>query len=107
MIGVSGGLDSTLALLATVRTFDRLQLPRTGIIGITMPGFGTTDRTYQNALAMMELLGISQREINIKDACIQHFRATDVGEALGQGCYLCVEYLVAVCIEQVALWHEG
>ena len=77
VIGISGGLDSTLALLATVRTFDRLQLPRTGIIGITMPGFGTTDRTYQNALSMMELLGISQREINIKDACIQHF--SDIG----------------------------
>ena len=77
VIGISGGLDSTLALLATVRTFDRLQLPRTGIIGITMPGFGTTDRTYQNALSMMEQLGISQREISIKEACIQHF--SDIG----------------------------
>lgn len=77
VIGISGGLDSTLALLATVRTFDRLQLPRTNIIGITMPGFGTTDRTYQNALSMMEQLGISQREISIKDACIQHFN--DIG----------------------------
>ena len=77
VIGISGGLDSTLALLATIRTFDRLQLPHTGIIGITMPGFGTTDRTYQNALSMMEQLGISQREISIKDACIQHF--SDIG----------------------------
>lgn len=77
VIGISGGLDSTLALLATIRTFDRLQLPRTSIIGITMPGFGTTDRTYQNALSMMEQLGISQREISIKDACIQHF--SDIG----------------------------
>ena len=77
VLGISGGLDSTLALLATVRTFDRLQLPRTGIIGITMPGFGTTDRTYLNALAMMKLLGISQLEISIKDACIQHF--SDIG----------------------------
>lgn len=74
VIGISGGLDSTLALLATVRTFDRLQLPRTGIIGVTMPGFGTTDRTYQNALDLMRLLGVSLREINIKDACIQHFK---------------------------------
>lgn len=80
VIGISGGLDSTLALLATVRTFDCLKLPRTGIIGITMPGFGTTDRTYQNALAMMEQLGISQREISIKDACIQHF--SDIGHDL-------------------------
>ena len=74
VIGISGGLDSTLALLATVRTFDRLQLPRTGIIGVTMPGFGTTDRTYQNALDLMRHLGVSLREINIKDACIQHFK---------------------------------
>ena len=77
VLGISGGLDSTLALLATVRTFDRLQLPRTGIIGITMPGFGTTDRTYQNALSLMEQLGTSMREISIKDACIQHF--SDIG----------------------------
>lgn len=74
VIGISGGLDSTLALLATVRTFDRLQFPRTGIIGVTMPGFGTTDRTYQNALDLMRLLGVTQREISIKDACIQHFK---------------------------------
>lgn len=74
VIGISGGLDSTLALLATVRTFDRLGLPRTGIIGVTMPGFGTTDRTYQNALDLMRLLGITLREISIKEACIQHFK---------------------------------
>ena len=74
VIGISGGLDSTLALLATVRTFDRLGLPRIGIIGITMPGFGTTDRTYQNALSLMQHLGITLREISIKDACIQHFK---------------------------------
>lgn len=77
VIGISGGLDSTLALLATVRTFDKLQLPRTGIIGITMPGFGTTDRTYQNALALMRELGITLQEISIKEACIQHFK--DIG----------------------------
>ena len=74
VIGISGGLDSTLALLATVRAFDRLGLPRTGIIGVTMPGFGTTDRTYQNALDLMRLLGITLREISIKEACIQHFK---------------------------------
>ena len=77
VIGISGGLDSTLALLASVRTFDRLQLSRTGIIGVTMPGFGTTDRTYQNALDLMRLLGITVREISIKEACIQHFK--DIG----------------------------
>lgn len=77
VIGISGGLDSTLALLASVRTFDRLRLPRTGIIGVTMPGFGTTDRTYQNALKLMHHLGITSREISIKDACIQHFK--DIG----------------------------
>jgi NAD+ synthase (glutamine-hydrolysing) len=74
VIGISGGLDSTLALLASVRTFDCLQLSRTGIIGVTMPGFGTTDRTYQNALDLMRLLGITIREISIKEACIQHFK---------------------------------
>jgi NAD+ synthase (glutamine-hydrolysing) len=60
-----------------VRTFDRLQLSRTGIIGVTMPGFGTTDRTYQNALDLMRLLGITVREISIKEACIQHFKDID------------------------------
>jgi NAD+ synthase (glutamine-hydrolysing) len=77
VIGISGGLDSTLALLASVRTFDCLQLSRTGIIGVTMPGFGTTDRTYQNALDLMRLLGITVREISIKEACIQHFKDID------------------------------
>lgn len=77
VIGISGGLDSTLALLSTVRTFDRLKMPRTNIIGITMPGFGTTDRTYRNALELMELLGITWQEISIKEACIQHFE--DIG----------------------------
>ena len=80
VIGISGGLDSTLALLSTVRTFDCLNLPRTNIIGITMPGFGTTDRTYQNALDMMAQLGITTREISIKEACIQHFN--DIGHDL-------------------------
>ena len=74
MIGISGGLDSTLALLVCVRTFDKLELPRKNIIGVTMPGFGTTDRTYHNALSLMKSLGITIREISIKEACIQHFK---------------------------------
>ena len=77
ILGISGGLDSTLALLAVCDTFDLLGLDRKGIIGVTMPGFGTTDRTYQNALAMIEELGCTLREIPIKDACMQHFK--DIG----------------------------
>lgn len=77
VVGISGGLDSTLALLVTVRTFDKLGLDRRGILGITMPGFGTTGRTYRNALKLMEGLGVTVREIPIRDACLQHFR--DIG----------------------------
>ena len=78
MIGISGGLDSTLALLVTVKTFDKLGLDRKGIIGITMPGFGTTDRTYNNALKLMEALGVTVREISIAKAVTQHFE--DIGQ---------------------------
>ena len=74
VVGISGGLDSTLALLVCVKTFDKLGLSRKGIIGITMPGFGTTDRTYNNALHLMASLGITIKEISIKEACIQHFK---------------------------------
>lgn len=74
IIGISGGLDSTLALLVTIKTFDKLGLDRKGIVGVTMPGFGTTGRTYKNAMALMEHLGITIREINIKDAVLQHFK---------------------------------
>jgi len=74
VLGISGGLDSTLALLVCVKTADKLGIDRKSIIGITMPGFGTTDRTYSNALNLMTSLGISQKEISIKDACIQHFK---------------------------------
>lgn len=74
IIGISGGLDSTLALLVCVRAFDKLGLSRKNIVGITMPGFGTTDRTYTNALNLMKLLGITMREISIKEACLQHFK---------------------------------
>lgn len=77
VIGISGGLDSTLALLATARTFDKLGLDRKGIIGVTMPGFGTTDRTYNNAVTLIKELGATFREIPIADACRQHFK--DIG----------------------------
>jgi NAD+ synthase (glutamine-hydrolysing) len=73
VIGISGGLDSTLALLVTVKAFDKLGLDRRGIVGITMPGFGTTDRTYNNALKLMETLGVTIREISIAAAVTQHF----------------------------------
>ena len=74
VVGISGGLDSTLALLVCVKAFDRLGLSRRGIVGITMPGFGTTDRTYTNAINLMNLLGITIREISIREACAQHFK---------------------------------
>lgn len=77
VVGISGGLDSTLALLVCVKTFDKLGLDRKGIHGITMPGFGTTDRTHDNAVALMTSLGITQREISIVPAVEQHF--TDIG----------------------------
>ena len=77
VIGVSGGLDSTLALLIAVRTFDRLGLDRKGIIGVTMPGFGTSNRTYRNSIALMRCLGITSREISIRKACEQHSPISD------------------------------
>lgn len=77
VVGISGGLDSTLALLAACRAVDMLHLPRTNILGITMPCFGTTDRTYHNALDLMTSLGVSQREIPIHNAVRQHF--ADIG----------------------------
>ena len=73
VVGISGGLDSTLALLVCVRTFDLLKYDRRDIVGITMPGFGTTDRTYTNATNLMKFLGITIREIDIVAACKQHF----------------------------------
>ena len=74
VIGVSGGLDSTLALLVTARAFDMLALPRKGILGVTMPCFGTTDRTYQNALSLMKMLKVTAREVDIKTAVTQHLK---------------------------------
>ena len=74
VIGISGGLDSTLALLVTAKAFDILNKPHNDIIAVTMPGFGTTDRTYTNAQNLMKALGTTIKEISIKDACIQHFK---------------------------------
>ena len=82
VIGISGGLDSTLALLVTVKAFDKMGLNRKGIIGITMPGFGTTDRTYQNAMKLMKTLGVTIREISIAKAVTQHFE--DIGHDISQ-----------------------
>ena len=73
-LGISGGLDSTLALLVCERTFRKLGRDMRGIVGITMPGFGTTDRTYTNAVELMKNLGITIREIDIQEACTVHFR---------------------------------
>lgn len=82
VIGVSGGLDSTLALLVTVEAMRQLGRPVSDVYGVTMPCFGTTDRTYQNAVAMMTALGISQKEINIRDAVTCHFR--DIGHDISK-----------------------
>lgn len=77
VIGISGGLDSTLALLVTVKTFDLLNRDRKDIIGVTMPGFGTTDRTYNNAVELMKALHITNLEIPIAPAVNQHFKDID------------------------------
>lgn len=77
VIGISGGLDSTLALLVTVRTFDMLGKSRKDIAAVTMPGFGTTDRTYDNAVNLIKSLGASFMEVDIQKAVVQHF--ADIG----------------------------
>jgi NAD+ synthase (glutamine-hydrolysing) len=77
VIGISGGLDSTLALLVNAKAFDRLGISRENIIAITMPGFGTTDGTYSNARDLIKNIGATFKEINIKEACLKHF--TDIG----------------------------
>ena len=76
-LGVSGGLDSTLALLVVIKTFDLLNIQRSNIHAITMPGFGTTDRTYQNANLLMESVGVTIKEISIVDSVIQHLKDID------------------------------
>lgn len=73
IVGVSGGLDSTLALIVTAKTFDMLKIPRKNIIAVTMPGFGTTDITYDNAVRLIKSIKAEFREINIRKACLQHF----------------------------------
>ena len=78
VLGISGGLDSTLALLVTVRAFDMLSIPRENILSVTMPCFGTTDRTYQNAITLAKKLGTTLKEIQIKDAVEIHYR--DIGQ---------------------------
>ncbi len=77
VIGMSGGLDSTLAFLVTVRAFEKLNLDNKDIIGITMPGFGTTDRTYNNSIKLVESYNTTLKEINIKEACTIHMK--DIG----------------------------
>lgn len=80
VIGISGGLDSTLALLTAIQTADQLGYARSRILGVTMPGFGTSDRTYQNAVRLMELLGVTLKEIPIRDMATQHLQ--DLGHSL-------------------------
>ncbi|GKX31131.1 NAD(+) synthase [Vallitalea longa] len=77
VVGISGGLDSTLALLVCTMTYDLLGKDRKNIIGVTMPGFGTTDRTYNNAISLMNHLGVTIKEISIKQSCLVHFK--DIG----------------------------
>lgn len=77
VLGISGGLDSTLALLVTARAFDYLNIPRKNITAVTMPCFGTTDRTYNNACELTRKLGATLREVDIKEAVTLHFR--DIG----------------------------
>lgn len=74
VVGISGGLDSTLALLVSVSAMKLLGKDNSDILGVTMPGFGTTDRTYQNAIDLMKSLGVTIKEISIKDACILHMK---------------------------------
>ena len=87
VIGISGGLDSTLALLVTALTFDKLGWDRSRILGITMPGYGTTSRTRNNASELMDALGITSREISITDACNQHFADIQHDPALHDATY--------------------
>ncbi|MDR0296046.1 MAG: NAD(+) synthase [Prevotellaceae bacterium] len=87
LLGVSGGLDSTLALLVCVKTFDLLKIPRQQITGVSMPGFGTTNRTHNNAETLCKALGVAYREIDIKPACLQHFKDIGHDAAVFDICY--------------------
>ena len=77
VMGISGGLDSTLAFLIVIEAYRKLGISNDKFIGVTMPGFGTTGRTYNNALSLMEKYGVTSREVSIKEACLQHFK--DIG----------------------------
>ena len=77
VMGISGGLDSTLAFLIVIEAYRKLGISNDNFIGVTMPGFGTTGRTYNNALSLMEKYGVTSREVSIKEACLQHFK--DIG----------------------------
>lgn len=82
VVGISGGLDSTLALLVCVQAMKLIGKTNADILGVTMPGFGTTDRTYNNAVDLMKSLGVTIKEISIKDACIQHMKDIEHDESV-------------------------
>ena len=82
VVGISGGLDSTLALLVCVEAMKMLGRDNSDILGITMPGFGTTDRTHDNAIELMKALGVTVKEISIRDACIQHMQDIEHDESI-------------------------
>ena len=87
VIGISGGLDSTLALMVSVRACRMLNMPNSAILAVTMPGFGTTGRTHSNAVAMMKLLGVTFREVNIKEACLLQFQDLEFDPSLRTSTY--------------------
>lgn len=87
VIGISGGLDSTLALMVSVRACRMLNMPNSAILAVTMPGFGTTGRTHSNAVAMMKLLGVTFKEVNIKEACLLQFQNLDFDPSLRTSTY--------------------
>ncbi|MFI3244317.1 MAG: NAD(+) synthase [Akkermansia sp.] len=87
VIGVSGGLDSTLALMVCAQACELLGLPLSAIHAVTMPGFGTTGRTYENAIAMCRLLGVHLQEVNIKESCLLHFKDLDFDPSLRTNTY--------------------
>ena len=83
MIGISGGLDSTHALIVAARTMDLLGLPRNHILAFTMPGFATSEKTHRNALRLMNALGVEAGEIDIRPSCMQMLK--DIGHPYAQG----------------------
>jgi NAD+ synthase (glutamine-hydrolysing) len=87
VIGVSGGLDSTQALIVTAKAMDRLELPRANVLGYTMPGFATSEQTRQNALRLMQALGVTSQEVDIRPACQQMLKDLGHPFARGEPCY--------------------